>query len=287
MTSRFDEALATVLADGIDLGRMATCLTRRRRRYLARMDDAPADALVNRLIKHFLYGDVREHSRETKRASNLTFKPRFRANLRVIQAPPPSRRKLQRRPRPIERGITIPRIEPTDRPRAPAPLSSLSRRHFTRRRRRSRPQRVGSPRDESASLAARTETVARLNRLATHDAAFWSELLSTTITAPSAAGARAVVLGSPSAAKAKSMAEEEEARTKAQAEALGAEALKARAATLEAAVAVNERDLPEDALKIVPIPDATKVRQGARARQIVELRISLESSETRKKHTRR
>ena len=47
--------LQRTLAAGVDMERMAGVLAKRRRKFLAAMEDSPGDALVDPLIKHFLY----------------------------------------------------------------------------------------------------------------------------------------------------------------------------------------------------------------------------------------
>ena len=68
------------------------------------------------------------------------------------------------------------------------------------------------------------------------------------------------VIGRPSAALSKRNAEEEKQRLADQKAALGEEKLAALQARLDAAVAANEREIPEEVQTCVPIPSISKVR---------------------------
>ena len=51
----FEKMLAEQAAAGVDMERMATVMSRYKRRYLSAMEDSPADQLLWPVVKHFLY----------------------------------------------------------------------------------------------------------------------------------------------------------------------------------------------------------------------------------------
>lgn len=54
---KFEAALAAEAERGIDMEKMATVIKRHRRRYLARMEDDPAEQLLWPVLKHFTYAE--------------------------------------------------------------------------------------------------------------------------------------------------------------------------------------------------------------------------------------
>ena len=117
------------------------------------------------------------------------------------------------------------------------------------------PRAVGGA-AETDALVRKADRMAELTAAEALGADDWKALLRTyMLERPCAA-----VVGTPSAALAEKIPAEVEARTKQQKEELGEEKCAALAATLEAAIAHNERPIPEEALRSVPVPAISKVK---------------------------